>query len=344
MEHTLLCLLLLLSTHIYSGHSEDDDGKAKAVLTIHPKYSQIFSGESVTLRCNIQRGKVTDWKYTWRKDDVDSISRENEYEISEVKISDNGDYRCLGTHIDQKKHSEWSDAVRLTVTALPETTLTMNPNPAYNGETVTLTCSVGSDSGWRYTWYKDKTKKVVTLSDRHTTTGATFTISRAAESDQGLYWCQGEIQSRSISSIISYPVTITVIVGLDSGWSYTWYKDNTKKVVTLSGRHTTTGDTFTISRAAESDQGLYWCQGEIQSRSISSIISDPVTITVKGSVLSIFLLPRLLCSLLVVSPFLLVSIVLLVKCCRARGLCSTAKSLQYELRSDDVIEQTESSV
>ncbi|XP_055772114.1 leukocyte immunoglobulin-like receptor subfamily A member 6 [Salvelinus fontinalis] len=220
-----------------------------------------------------------------------------------------------------------------------------------------------------YTWYKDNTKKVVTLSSRHTTTGATFTISRAAESDQSLYWCQGEIQSRSISSIISDPVTITVkalptasvkasprgplysgetvtlqcdidyrdwtylwhrdnqhlpiptsktttislpdqagqyqslpkayltitpnpayngetvtltcSVGSDSGWRYTWYKDNTKKVVTLPGRHTTTGVTFTISRAAESDQGLYWCQGEIQSRSISSIISDPVTITVK---------------------------------------------------------------
>uniref|UniRef100_A0A674BFV3 Ig-like domain-containing protein n=1 Tax=Salmo trutta TaxID=8032 RepID=A0A674BFV3_SALTR len=98
--------------------NRNEDRKAKAVLTIHPKYSQIFSGESVTLRCNIQRGKVTDWKYTWRKDDVDSISRENEYEISEVKISDNGDYRCLGTHIDQKKHSEWSDAVRLTVTGI----------------------------------------------------------------------------------------------------------------------------------------------------------------------------------------------------------------------------------
>ncbi|XP_038851205.1 carcinoembryonic antigen-related cell adhesion molecule 5-like [Salvelinus namaycush] len=381
--------------HIYDGKGifQVSKGKAKAVLTIYPTSSQIFSGESVTLRCNIQRGEVTDWEYTWRKDVVDTINRNHEYEISEVKISDNGDYRCLGKHIDQKKHSEWSDAVRLTVTALPETTLTVNPDPAYNGETVTLTCSVGSDSGWSFTWYKDQKKKVVTLSGKHTTTGATFTISRAAESDQGLYWCQGEIQSRSISSIISDPVTITVkslptasvkasprgplysgetvtlqcdisdyrdwtyrwhrdnhllpiptsktttislpdqagqyqcegtrtrrpertylsssltivvaalpkatltitpnpaytgetvtltcSVGSDSGWRYTWYKDNSKKVVTLSGRHTITVFTFTLKRAAESDQGLYWCQGEIQSRPISSIISDPVTITVK---------------------------------------------------------------
>ncbi|XP_064796362.1 hemicentin-2-like isoform X2 [Oncorhynchus masou masou] len=230
MEHTLFCLLLLLSTHIDSGHSDDDDGQAKAVLTKHPKSSQIFSEESVTLRCNIQRGEVTDWKYTWKKDGVDFLSREHEYEISEVKISDNGDYRCLGTHIDQEKHSEWSNIVRLTVTA----TLNITPNPAYTGETVTLTCSVGSDSGWSYTWYKGNTKKVVTLSDRHSTTGATFTISRAAESDQGLYWCQGEIQSRSISSIISDPVTITV-------------KDQPQAVLSVSPQWLDPGDSVTLS-------------------------------------------------------------------------------------------------
>ncbi|XP_071187486.1 Fc receptor-like protein 4 [Salvelinus alpinus] len=109
-----------------------------------------------------------------------------------------------------KHESRCFDILLSVFLALPETTLTVNPKPAYNGETVTLTCSVGSESGWSFTWYKDKKKKVVTLSGRHTTTGATFTISRAAESDQGLYWCQGAIQSRSISSIISDPVTITV--------------------------------------------------------------------------------------------------------------------------------------
>nr|XP_023999134.1 leukocyte immunoglobulin-like receptor subfamily B member 3 [Salvelinus alpinus] len=259
-----------------------------------------------------------------------------------------------------KHESRCFDILLSVFLVLPETTLTVNPNPAYNGETETLTCSVGSDTGWRYTWYKDNTNNVVTLSSRHTTTGATFTISRAAESDQGLYRCQGEIQSRSISSIISDPVTITVkalptvsvkasprgpfysgetvtlqcdisynrdwtyrwhrdnhllpiptsktttislpdqagqyqcegtrngqpertylsssltivvaalpettltvnqtciqwrdsnsdvFSGSDSGWSYTWYKDNTNKSVTLSSRHTTTGATFTIRRA-----------------------------------------------------------------------------------------------
>ncbi|XP_045068598.1 vascular endothelial growth factor receptor 2-like [Coregonus clupeaformis] len=187
-----------------------------------------------------------------------------------------GPYRCEGRWARRPKRSQPSDSLFITVTALPKATLTVKPNPAYTGETVTLTCSVGSDSSWSYQWYKDR-------------------------------------------------------------------NDN---VVSQSVRHTRTGDTLTISRVVESDQGLYWCQGEIRSRSISSIISDPVTITLNvppGSVVSISL-PRLLCGLLVVSPFLLVSIVMMVKCCRARGLCSTVKSPQDQIRCDDVIEQKKSSV
>ncbi|XP_038851201.1 hemicentin-2-like [Salvelinus namaycush] len=228
-------------------------------------------------RCNIQRGEVTDWKYTWSKDDVDSISRKHEYEIREVKISDNVGYRCL---------------------ALPKAKLTITPNPAYTGETVTLTCSVGSDSGWSYTWYKDNAKKVVTLSSRHTTTGVTFTIKRAAESDQGLYWCQGEIQSRSISSIISDPVTITVkerpvaVLTLQPNWPQIF----SGETVTLScdiqgGReieyvfynsgksvYTNTEPEYRISPAKN---GLYTCKGLQKTNGLKhSQTSNAVQLTV----------------------------------------------------------------
>ncbi|XP_045578507.1 Fc receptor-like protein 4 [Salmo salar] len=200
MEHTLLCLLLLLSTHIYSGHFDDVDGKA--VLTIHPKSSQIFSGESVTLRCNIQSGEVTDWKYTWRKDGVDSISRENQYEISEVKISDNGDYRCLGIHIDQKKHSEWSDAVRLTVTDQPQAVLSVSPQWLNPGDSVTLSCGVKeSSTGKRFFWYRTVpyTAGLLSLSGRsysveplsgNGTSEDSYTLIPAGPSHTGGYVCR----------------------------------------------------------------------------------------------------------------------------------------------------------
>ncbi|XP_055792984.1 B-cell receptor CD22-like [Salvelinus fontinalis] len=283
-------LLLLLSNLHYV--------QAKAVLTIYPTSSQIFSGESVTLRCNIQRGEVTDWEYTWSKDDVDFLSRKHEYEIREVKISNSGDYWCLGTHIDNGTESMWSDAVRLTVTALPMASVKASPRgPLYSGETVTLQCDISDYRDWTYLWHRD---------NQHLPKLTNKTTPIYLPDQAGQYQCEGTRTRRPERTYLSSSLTIVVAalpkatltitpnpaytgetvtltcsVGSDSGWRYTWYKDNTNKVVTLSGRHSTTGATFTISRAAESDQGLFWCQGEIQSRSISSIISDPVTITVK---------------------------------------------------------------
>ncbi|XP_038851452.1 sialoadhesin-like [Salvelinus namaycush] len=101
-------------------------------------------------------------------------------------------------------------------------------------------------------------------------------------------------------------------------------------------RNETTGE-MTIPAVSKSDEGSYKCKSNEGE-------SPESWVTVRGSIVSISVLPRLLCGLLVASPFLLVSIVLMVKCCRARGLCSTAKSPQDELPSDDVIKQTESSV
>ncbi|XP_071234589.1 Fc receptor-like protein 5 isoform X1 [Salvelinus alpinus] len=304
MESTLICVLLLLNTHINSGHSEDADGVVKAVLTIHPNSSQIFRGESVTLRCDIQGGGVTEWKYTWRKNgNSDSSSTKNEHEVSAAEFSHSGDYRCLGSH--QQQDSKWSDAVRLTVTPLPKATLTVKPNPVFPGETVTLTCSVGSDSSWSYQWYKDRNYNVVSQSG-YSNNGVSH-ISRAGVSDQGQYWCEGNRVSRPTSSQPSDPVTLTVealpkttltvkpnpaytgekvtltcSTRPDSSWNYQWYKDWNYNVVSQSVRHTIPGDTFTISRAAESDKGQYWCEGNRVSRPTSSQPSDPVTLTVKA--------------------------------------------------------------
>lgn len=104
----------------------------------------------------------------------------------------------------------YPDVLCFIFTALPKTTLTVKPNPAYTGETVTLTCSVGSYSSWSYKWYKDRNYNVVSQSVKYTITGDTLTIRRAAESDQGQYWCEGNRVSRPTSSQPSDPVTLTV--------------------------------------------------------------------------------------------------------------------------------------
>ncbi len=48
----------------------------------------------------------------------------------------------------------------------------------------------------------------------------------------------------------------------------------------MSDRYTVNGDTLTIRGVNESDQGQYWCKG--QMRSVSSQSSAAVSLSVKG--------------------------------------------------------------
>uniref|UniRef100_A0A674C993 Ig-like domain-containing protein n=1 Tax=Salmo trutta TaxID=8032 RepID=A0A674C993_SALTR len=264
-------------------------GRAKAVLTIHPKSSQIFSGESVTFRCNIQRGKVTDWEYTWRKDDVDSISRKHEYEISEVNISDNGDYRCLGTHIDQKKHSKSSDAVSLTVTERPVAVLTLQPNwpQIFRGETVTLRCDIQGGEEIEYAFYNSG-KSV------YTKTEPEYRISPAMN---GLYTCEG-LQKRNglkhsqTSNAIQLTVldkpqavlsvspqwlnpgdSVTLSCGVketSTGWRFFW----SYSVEPLSGSGTSE-DSYTLIPAGPSHTGGYVCRAGRGDPVYDTLYSEP---------------------------------------------------------------------
>ncbi|KAL6491010.1 hypothetical protein MHYP_G00013550 [Metynnis hypsauchen] len=67
---------------------------------------------------------------------------------------------------------------------------------------------------------------------------------------------------------------------------------------------------MTIRTVSKSDEGLYHCKHPEKGESPQSWIS------VRGASFSVF---RLLSSLMAASPYLLVSIVLTVKCCRARA-------------------------
>uniref|UniRef100_A0A674C7D1 Ig-like domain-containing protein n=1 Tax=Salmo trutta TaxID=8032 RepID=A0A674C7D1_SALTR len=290
--------------------------QAMGVLTIQPKSSQILSGESVTLRCNIQRGEVTDWKYTWRKDDVESISRKHEYEISEIKISDSGDYR------NGLKHSQTRQA---------KAVLTIHPKSSqiFSGESVTFRCIIqrGEVTDWEYTWRKDD---VDSISRKHE-----YEMSEVKISDNGVYRCLGKhIDNRMYSkwsdavrltvtgksSYLSFtslpPYSVTLSCGVkesSTGWRFFWYRT---VPYTAGG---TTEDSYTLISAGPSHTGGYVCRAGRGDPVYDTLYSEPQFLWSGGSVVSIFLLPRLLCSLLVVSPFLLVSIMLMVKCCRARG-------------------------
>ncbi len=89
----------------------------------------------------------------------------------------------------------------------PRSTLTVTPDsPVFTGETVNLKCVIESYSNWRYEWYKDRV--MLQTSDRYTVNENTLSIAKPVASDQGQYWCRGQI--RSVSSHTSSAVSLSV--------------------------------------------------------------------------------------------------------------------------------------
>uniref|UniRef100_A0A3B5Q692 Ig-like domain-containing protein n=1 Tax=Xiphophorus maculatus TaxID=8083 RepID=A0A3B5Q692_XIPMA len=65
----------------------------KPSLILQPNWSQIYIGEKVTLRCEIQGG--TEWTYEWRPTNR-NFPPSSEYSIISATESHSGEYSCRG--------------------------------------------------------------------------------------------------------------------------------------------------------------------------------------------------------------------------------------------------------
>ncbi|KAL7875664.1 hypothetical protein AOLI_G00106270 [Acnodon oligacanthus] len=222
--------------------------------------------------------------------------------------------------------------------ALPRATLTVEPErPVSTEESVTLKCETNTHDGWTYQWYKQDKQSgwtAVSQSVYDTVNRDTLTIRGDAVIHGDQYQCRGERRYRPTSSQYSNSVTLTVKVSLmvspsraqhfitdslslscegqsdSTGWRVRRYTHSEKVSDCSSGWGSVTGSTCSISSLSTSHTGVYWCESE------SGESSNPVNITVTRASFSVF---SLLSSLIAASPYLLVSIVLGVKCYRARA-------------------------
>ncbi|MGH0164472.1 UNVERIFIED_CONTAM: hypothetical protein FKN15_075650, partial [Acipenser sinensis] len=77
--------------------------------------------------------------------------------------------------------------------------------------------------------------------------------------------------------------TVTLRCGVEggsAGWKYLWYKDSEDTPVLQTAGRSITGDSYTITAAAVSDQGQYCCRGQRGDQPLYSQLSDKVTVTV----------------------------------------------------------------
>ncbi|XP_073330728.1 Fc receptor-like protein 5 [Pagrus major] len=271
----------------------------RATLTLQlswTPHSWIFSGETINLRCEIQRGRDNKWTYEWSPDNLNTPTAHSEYRIVSATEAHSGEYRCKGRR-DSYSSTEWSDAIELTVSSnRPKAELRADDRDIPVGGSVTLTCSVNpSSAGWKYFWYRgEKTSEPLTTQ---------LSAGPISVSHGGVYWCRGGRGEPVHYTEYSDPITINknvhnkAVVTLRPNWSeiyrgeritlrceihgggynkwtYEWTKDNLNTP--------TTSNEYRIISATEAHSAEYRCKGRRDSYS-STRWSDVITLTVSSN-------------------------------------------------------------
>nr|XP_033932737.1 Fc receptor-like A isoform X2 [Pseudochaenichthys georgianus] len=175
---------------------------AAARLTVTPSSSQVFGGESVSLRCedasegwtvrrNTSYGNRAECGVDWGTSDVSSCN------VSYTDPVDSGEYWCESTG------GSTSDSITITVSG--GSVILQSPAlPVMEGDDVTLTCRTKMADNLLAEFYKDGVS-IRTEPDGH------MTLLHVSRSDEGLYTCrvQGKESPWSRLSVSGKPPTTT---------------------------------------------------------------------------------------------------------------------------------------
>ncbi|XP_043953124.1 uncharacterized protein LOC122820029 isoform X2 [Gambusia affinis] len=164
----------------------------KVVVIRRPNWPQMFSGETITLTCEVQGGETTEWTCDWRIDGSFIHRTDSKDWTFSVSESNRGDYRCLCFPKDDWFSStEWSEPISLSVLRKPKAHLSTDSIELPAGGNVKLTCSLNTSSSspfsLKYFWYRgEKSSEPVSSEDADFPSNGQMSVS-----EEGLYWCRG---------------------------------------------------------------------------------------------------------------------------------------------------------
>ncbi|XP_039466280.1 uncharacterized protein LOC120439405 isoform X1 [Oreochromis aureus] len=329
----------------------------KVVVKGRPSWSQIFSGETISLTCEVQEGgETTEWEYRWRGPNQTTQWTHNNYWIFNVSESSSGDYMCKSRRRDDSYSStEWSEAFNLSVsTGKPRATLTPGSTIIPVGGSVTLTCSVGSSAGWKYEWFRRDPNTDVQIR----TDDQQNRVIRVSEG--GIYSCRGRrgnpdyytdksndvtIEKTFSNKVVvkgrpSWPQifsgeTISLTCEVQEGgetteWEYRWRGPNQ----TTQWTH----NNYWIFNVSESSSGDYMCKSRRRDDSYSSTewseafnLSASTVPRTGNSSFPALLIVGLICGLL------LILLLLLCRFIQSKDSCfaSTNQTINQTINQDD---------
>ncbi|XP_069014921.1 Fc receptor-like protein 5 [Embiotoca jacksoni] len=259
----------------------------KPVLRQQPYWSPTFSGEMITLTCEVSGGESTEWVYEWRRARSVVHHENKKYWKFRASESISGDYDCR-RHLrdDSYSSTEWSEAITLSVSRRPRPTLTPGTTTISVGDTVRLTCSVERSDGWKYEWFRRTSDtNEVQLS---TNDGQNKIIS---VSQGGIYRCRGGRGNPDFYTYSSDEVTIHItflnkpVLSQQPYWSPTFSGEMITLTCEVSGGESTEwvyewrrarsvvyreNKKYWKFRASESISGDYDCRRRLRDDSYSS--------------------------------------------------------------------------
>ncbi|XP_076840688.1 Fc receptor-like protein 5 [Brachyhypopomus gauderio] len=259
--------------------------KATLSLSQLPNFPVMYTGEQVTLTCNVEEDS-SGWQYHWYKipDEskvLNSDTSNSSYIINSAELSHNGAYSC---HVKREGVSFKSQNHKLVIEEPPQPKAILDSGweKVFPGEKVTLQCEVPNTSlDWIYVWFRNSMK--ISSEDGVTAKGNLLSISSIKASHGGNYSCQTETKGRPKTRAVSTAFLLTAyandptvhlsqnpphkvmyteeqvtltckILESSSGWEYKWYRE-TDESKTLSS------DTnYTIDSAQASNNGTHKCK------------------------------------------------------------------------------------
>ncbi|KAF5890726.1 Fc receptor-like protein 5 isoform X1, partial [Clarias magur] len=304
--------------------------RPKVVLRVSPQ-SWLTEGDSVTLSCEVTDSS-TGWTFSWYteyreiKDSHGEIVSGDSYHISITTFDHTGVYMCRAEKEESSLRLLSNHQPVWINGESPPVSLIINPNRTqhFTGDSLLLSCEGQSNStGWTVRQHT-YSGGVSSWSWWRSITGSTCNISSLSTYHTGVYWCESDYgENRN-------PVNITVHGG-DVILESPVHPVSEEHPLTLRClfRNTNTsnlrvdfyknGSVFQnqtdgemiIYNVSKSDEGFYHCKHPERGASPKSWVS------VRG-VETTFSALMLISSVVTASPYLLVTIILLIKCCRAR--------------------------
>uniref|UniRef100_A0A8C1J0A6 Ig-like domain-containing protein n=1 Tax=Cyprinus carpio TaxID=7962 RepID=A0A8C1J0A6_CYPCA len=334
------------TSHISDEVTLTVSDQAKTVLSVSPQ-KWLTEGDPGTLICEV-KGSSTGWTFSWYTLTASSDSSNHyqllsdssrgaggNYTVSSAALNHTGVYVCRAERGKPAYNTTYSNTQPLWVTGVsPPVSLIISPNRTQHFISVSLSLSCEDQSNsdrWRVRRYTDKKQLEDCSSSRWgSQTGSKCTINSTKVWHTGVYWCQSE------SGEISHHVNITVhkagailespvhpVMEGDSLTLRCLYKHSTPanpradfyKDGSLIQSQTTE---MIISTVSKSHEGFYYCKHPKRGESPKSWISvRGVSNELSHSESQISVL-HTLSSVLTVCPYLLVTVVLIFKCCRMR--------------------------